>query len=447
MTSALRSCLLAAAVLCAPLSAQSYRLHDVSPGPTAGNVDSGMAVNEANEVLIVASGLTRDFQRTYLWSQGAHTHLIPPAAPGRVVYGYDLRDDGTAVGFSRESIYGPLRAFEWSPATGWADLDHAAGLNSRATATNNSGLVVGSFRDGAEELPCAWHGGAFRDLRRFAVAEATFPTALTDGGKAAGFAVYPQQNGTNAFSFDPAHGYVQLPHLSGNQSQAFDLNEDRQVVGYSRNAAGAVTPVLWDRGQLVELPLVPSLPAHLQAMAYGINESRQIVGYTGENTNADWRAVLWQAGVAKDLNDLIPTGSGWTLRWAADINESGWITGTGDSAAGSRSFLLEPLLRLDLPDALRAGQTNTVTVRYVQPTTAAWLYAARATGATPPATCPQISLDLFNPVFFASGIANGNGEVSLQVILPARWSGRTLYLQALEPGTCEASNLARVVIG
>jgi hypothetical protein len=44
-----------------------------------------------------------------------------------------------------------------------------------------------------------------------------------------------------------------------------------------------------------------------------------------------------------DLNGLIDPASGWTLAAARDINDSGWIVGTGTLNGQARAFLLTPV--------------------------------------------------------------------------------------------------------
>jgi hypothetical protein len=54
------------------------------------------------------------------------------------------------------------------------------------------------------------------------------------------------------------------------------------------------------------------------------------------------RAFLWEGGVMRDLNALIPEGSGWRLVRAQAINERGQITGLGILNGEFRAFLLTP---------------------------------------------------------------------------------------------------------
>jgi uncharacterized membrane protein len=51
--------------------------------------------------------------------------------------------------------------------------------------------------------------------------------------------------------------------------------------------------------------------------------------------------VIWQGGVAIDLNRLI-TSSGWMLTSATGINDSGQIVGVGLRDGQVRAFLLNP---------------------------------------------------------------------------------------------------------
>ncbi len=51
-----------------------------------------------------------------------------------------------------------------------------------------------------------------------------------------------------------------------------------------------------------------------------------------------------------DLNNLIPTGSGWVLSVANDINNLGKIVGTGIFGGQQRAFLLTPFQQQPVPE-------------------------------------------------------------------------------------------------
>jgi probable HAF family extracellular repeat protein len=78
------------------------------------------------------------------------------------------------------------------------------------------------------------------------------------------------------------------------------------------------------------------------SLGRGINNAGQVVG-SSRLANGQERAFLYSGGMMSDLNSLIDPLSGWSLRLAYDINNSGQITGLGDIGGQSRAFLLTPL--------------------------------------------------------------------------------------------------------
>lgn len=69
-----------------------------------------------------------------------------------------------------------------------------------------------------------------------------------------------------------------------------------------------------------------------------------IVGWSG-TASGDPSAFVYDnngPGYPVDLNNLIPTDSGWKLVRAAGINGSGQIAGSGDINGQHHAFLLTP---------------------------------------------------------------------------------------------------------
>jgi probable HAF family extracellular repeat protein/T5SS/PEP-CTERM-associated repeat protein len=75
--------------------------------------------------------------------------------------------------------------------------------------------------------------------------------------------------------------------------------------------------------------------------ALDINDTGQVVG-NARNSISQNRAFLWENGQMKDLNNLIPAGSGWALVSAEAINQSGQIVGFGVINGQTHAFLLTP---------------------------------------------------------------------------------------------------------
>ncbi|HLM01856.1 MAG TPA: FG-GAP-like repeat-containing protein [Pyrinomonadaceae bacterium] len=70
----------------------------------------------------------------------------------------------------------------------------------------------------------------------------------------------------------------------------------------------------------------------------GINNFGEVVGYQGENNP---RAFYYDGATMRNLNSMIPAGSGWILKFANDINDKRQIVGGGsnsNSEGGTRAY-------------------------------------------------------------------------------------------------------------
>jgi probable HAF family extracellular repeat protein len=156
------------------------------------------------------------------------------------------------------------------------------------------------------------------------------------------------------------------------EARALDVNGSGQVVGRAAAAPGENRAVLWQGGSITDLgpgeahainasgqivgisgsaafsrqpggPMtnLPHPPGCFSSSAEDVNGAGLIVGYSN-CSGIGSRAVLWQGGSAKDLNDSIDPGSGWVLARAHAINERGQIIGWGAFNGGGHGFLLTP---------------------------------------------------------------------------------------------------------
>jgi probable HAF family extracellular repeat protein len=177
-----------------------------------------------------------------------------------------------------------------------------------------------------------------------------------------------------------------LGTLGGDQSVAMDINDTGRVVGGAQNASQQFRPFRWNDGTMTDLGTLggdSTFPDHraeavnsfglicgrsytagdakhaffwdgsmndlgvltggTQSWAFGINDSDVIVG-TSNVTGGAFRAFVWDSTDGmRNLNNLLPTGTGWTLIRATDINNNGMIVGFGtNGSAQNRAFLLTP---------------------------------------------------------------------------------------------------------
>jgi probable HAF family extracellular repeat protein len=138
------------------------------------------------------------------------------------------------------------------------------------------------------------------------------------------------------------------------------INNRNQVVGridqYACSGTGenrvcdfsGSGPFFWENGITQELGNLGGNNGE----ALGINDAGVVVGWSkiqpeSLETNVYNRAFVWQnvdgTQAMVNLNDLIPTGTDWTLKAATAINNQGQIVGYGNLNGVEQAFLLTPI--------------------------------------------------------------------------------------------------------
>jgi probable HAF family extracellular repeat protein len=230
-------------------------------------------------------------------------------------FGWGVNVLGQAVGYSDIAGNSTTHAFRTAPngvITALGDLGTLGGSSSVAFGLNASGQTVGSAYTPGD---AAFHG--FRTTADGVI------TLASDLGT-----------------------------LGGTNAQAFAINDSGQVVGYSflpnnvdfhafRTTASGGVSAASDLGTL------GGTADGYTSYAYAINSLGQVVGTSKtptdptRDTNHAFFADV--TGPMQDLNDLIPAGTGWVLREAHGINDSGQIAGFGTAPNGEQhAFLLTP---------------------------------------------------------------------------------------------------------
>ncbi len=270
---------------------------------------------------------------------------------GTYAEAHGINNSDRVVGWAHDAS-GRRHAFTWTSGSGMVDLGIASGrAHSEALSVNANAEVVGTLMD---------------------------------------FTLPPSNR--LAFLYLPAPAYTlgagmnSLGTLGGTQSVGMDINDSGRVVGGAQNASGNYRPFRWNSGTMTDLGTLGGdsvLPSHraeavntsgniagrsytaagaarafywngsmsnlgvltggTESWAFGLNDSNVVVG-TSNVTGGAYHAFVWDStNGLRNLNNLIPGSSGWTLIRATDVNNEGFITGWGTNGSGqTRAFLLTP---------------------------------------------------------------------------------------------------------
>jgi probable HAF family extracellular repeat protein len=147
---------------------------------------------------------------------------------------------------------------------------------------------------------------------------------------------------------------VDLGNLGGTTGQAggnlaWAINDRGQVVG-SSDLAGDATfhAFLWTNA--AGMKDLGTLPGDAASSAAAINERGDVVGISLDQS-FNPHAFLWQDGVMRDLNALVPANSSLVLLTACSVNSRREIAGLALTASGEfHAYLAIPEERVDHDD-------------------------------------------------------------------------------------------------
>lgn len=283
-----------------------------------GSFTTGYALNNAGTVAGWGQASSGG-QQAFVSGTGGFESL--PLGAGTESYAYGINSAGTAVG--NTYIGGNSHGTIWTSA-GATDL----GANTYATAINNSGEVVGS--NGSAFVVV---NGQLEDLAMPSNMNWSSAYGINDAGVVVGDGRLA--NGTFRGVIWNADGTVtMLGTLGGSSSQATDVNNSGEVVGFASLASGYQHAFSVIGGTMIDLGTLGG-----SSYAYGVNASGEVVGYS-YLADGDQHAFLYDDGTMLDLNSLLPANSGWELEEAFGINASGQITGMGLYDGQQMAFLM-----------------------------------------------------------------------------------------------------------
>jgi probable HAF family extracellular repeat protein len=288
---------------------------------------------------------------------------------GKLSEGHALNDSGHVTGLAVQAN-GVDSAFAFENGS-MTDLDSRMRLASVGEAVNASGVVAGSAwirtPAGTVKRAAVFDGiGGFTQVGSLGGITSE-GAAINDAGQVAGSAA-TSSGMVHGFVTNTSGGTIDLGGLAPFGSQAFGMNNLGQVVGQSEAIDGNMHAFRWQDGAMADLGIGTAYDINNQGQTVGVNQLSQPVIF-GEGLLAAGAgaavaindlgqavgyqfivggggqvfATLFANGEVVDLNNEIPSGSGWVLGQATGINNQGQIVGTGMSPNGlEHAFLLTP---------------------------------------------------------------------------------------------------------
>jgi len=331
-------CLLFLAATSTLCTAQtSYTITDLGALSSQG-YSVARAVNSTAEVTGAAGTNNSNLSDIFLYSNGTLTSL--GTLGGNSGIGNGINATGQVAGYSTNSA-GTYRAFLSSGST-LTDIGDLGGGSAVAYAINDVGQVVGSAVTAkGENHPFLYSVGKMIDLGTLGSSGNNWWNSA-QGINNAGVVAGTSYDATgNFFGFVWKNGkMVKMGTLGGSWSQAYAINNKNQVTGLAYTKNGSA------HGFIANCPTCPLKDLGTFAgststvWGFGINDSGVVVGQS--TFKGTYHAFVYSAGKIKDLNSMIPAGSGWVLIEGDGINASGQIVGMGMHNGQEHGYLLTP---------------------------------------------------------------------------------------------------------
>lgn len=339
-----------------------------------------------------------------------------------------INDSGAIVGDDENGSY-PQQAVMWPDEyTIIPILDR----DSRATAVNNSLIVVGGFAVAFLEF----HGFLWKDGDWESLYPMQYVSAVNNRVQVIGhnhFRSWLWQGG----QFLELQGL----HPDAMRVRAAGINDLGIIVGYSEKDGETNFPVIWTDGVIREMP---AIRIGRDAGITRINNLGDAIGGCAISPSES-QGTIWRHNLVTEIDDLTigPNARRWNVT-ARDINDNGQIAADiqmGD-LPGYRAARLDPIdtgLTLWGMEPSRPGTRNVIQVNHATPGGRVSLLWGTERGE--PTALPQCSgamIDIVDPRLAATARAGPDGRVLFNLFVPANVEG--LYvLQSVDHETCEVS--------
>ncbi len=308
---------------------------------TLGGVNSqARAVNESAQV-VGFSERTSGYKHAFIWDAAGGMQDLGQIG-GDYTSAYDINESGQVVGEGYSAGFA-LRAFIWDVTNGIRDLNLPQGTNTWAYGLNDTTQIIGLY-----DVTNSYISNGGTTLTNLGtLGHSTFAQAVNNSGHVVGYSDVlpsPTAHRSRAFRWTSAKALQNLGALAGDtSSKAFDINTQGQIVGESTHATtNILRAFIWDSTTgMTDLGQLTGLPYR---RAFAINDFGEVVGQAFPNVNEESQNMvpfIWDVvNGMRNINDLLPAGTGWVLRNATDINNNGDIVGYGTISGNTRAYLL-----------------------------------------------------------------------------------------------------------
>lgn len=327
--------LIAVSSLCAAQT--SYAITDL--GTLSSNGYSvARAVNATAEVTGAAGNNNSNVSDIFFYGNGAMTSLGTLGGPSGI--GNAINASGQVAGYSQNSSQ-TYRAFLSSGST-LTDIGDLGGGSAVAYGLNDLGFVVGSAVTAkGENHPFLYRNGRMTDLGTLGSSNNDWwnsAQGINNSGAVAGTS-YDAQGNFFGFVWKSSK-MTKMGTLGGPWSQAYAINNKGQVAGLAYTKNGSAHAFIANCGACPLKDLGTFAGSTSTVWGFGINDSGVVVGQS--TFQGTYHAFVYSAGKIKDLNGMIPAGSGWALIEAQGINATGQIVGMGTHNGQEHAYLLTP---------------------------------------------------------------------------------------------------------
>ncbi|TMD68096.1 MAG: hypothetical protein E6I84_02410 [Chloroflexi bacterium] len=281
--------------------------------------DQSMA-SDINDVGQVVGSSFNDtgFSSAYVWSAATGMRDLNTLLPSNS--GWVLQD---AAGINNSGQVIGLGMIGGQVQHAYLLTPPAAGVNASIVdlgalftpeAINNAGQVAGT--DDAHGVAAIYSAGTFTDLGTLPGGFGGGAFDVNDSSQVAGDASVPAPPPVNQEDHAVLYSGGAIVDLGA--GDALGINDLGQVVGTSKSFGHAF---LYSAGTITDLGTLPNFDF---SQAQDINETEQIVGYAGVLAGGDLHGFLYRAGTMTDLGAL----PGQTNSLARRINAGGQVVGT-----------------------------------------------------------------------------------------------------------------------